>query len=88
VRGHLDDKLKIDAAYAAANSIWFVNDTTEYETAVAQGETGKADEIRRRFNERVSAARRLIRTAVGTDDDPRAKSMIRILEAYEQKMPQ
>jgi len=86
VQGRIDEKLKIDAAYAAANSIWFVNDVTEYEGAVASSEGAKADEIRRRFDERMRAARSLIRTAVGADDDARAKAMIRILDAHQARM--
>jgi hypothetical protein len=86
VRGRLDDKLKIDAAYAAANSIWFVNDIKDYEGAAAAGDGAKADEIRRRFNERMRAARSLIRTAVGEGDEARAKAMIRILDAHQARM--
>jgi len=85
-QGRLDDRLKVDAAYAAANSIWFVNDVNDYESAVAQGDAAKADEVRRRFNERARAARSLIRAAVGPEDDKRAQAILRILEAHEKRM--
>lgn len=85
-QGRLEGKLKVDAAYAAANSIWFVNDVREYESAVAQKDAAKADEIRRRFNDRVRAARDFIRAAVGPEDDKRVQAMLRILEAHEKRM--
>ncbi|MHC4939610.1 MAG: hypothetical protein ACYTHK_11620 [Planctomycetota bacterium] len=82
--GRMDERLRVEAAHAAANSIWFVNDRNAYQTAVAAGDTAKADAVRRRFEERVRAAESLIRTALG-EDEKRIRSILAVLEAHKKR---
>jgi len=81
-RGRLDAKLGIDAAYAAANSVMFVEDRNAHEAAVAKGDGDAADEVRRRFERRLRAARSLIETATGEGDGKRRAAMLKILDAH------
>lgn len=89
-QGKMDRPLRIAAAHEAANNPNFVRDAMDYHRAVAEGDGGQADSIRRRFNDRMDAAEKFIGVALGVDlrstDDQRARAIRRLLDAQKKRL--
>jgi hypothetical protein len=83
-RGELDEQVRLDAAYAAANGDGFRLDLIDYQKGVAKGDADATAAARDRFDRRFAEVKLFIRAALGVDVDSgtgsRAASLRKILE--------
>jgi hypothetical protein len=85
-RGELDDKIRLDTAYAMAGSGVFRMDAITYQKAMAEGRQSDAADIRARFDRRIEEVQRYASAALSLDldssTDPRAAALRKHLDDH------
>jgi hypothetical protein len=91
-RGELDEKIRLDTAYAMAGSSAFRMDAIHYQKAMAEGRQSDAADIRARFFRRMEEVHRYASAALSLDldssTDPRAAALRKHLDDHRKAIGQ